>query len=100
MRLHLSTAIRALAGASALVLALPAAAQVATAAPQDEDEILVTAQRLNETGVEFGGSLGVLGDKSAEDVPFSIRSYARVRRQRAAASPPPASPPPAGDAAR
>ena len=75
MRLHLSTATRALAGASALVLALPAAAQVATAAPQDADEILVTAQRLNETGVEFGGSLGVLGDKSAEDVPFSIRSY-------------------------
>lgn len=43
----------------------------------DDDErlIIVTAQRQNQSGVEQQGSAGVLGDKDAADVPFSIRSY-------------------------
>ncbi len=39
------------------------------------DAIIVTAQRQNQTGVIHGGSVGVLGDKAAEDVPFAIKSY-------------------------
>lgn len=62
------------AGASALALALPASAQDA-AAPRDADEIVVTAQRENATGVTHGGRIGVLGDKAAEDVPFAVKSY-------------------------
>lgn len=53
-------------------LAFPAAAQDAEA---DENSIIVTAQRENQTGVSQGGSAGVLGDKAAEDLPFSLRSY-------------------------
>lgn len=53
-------------------LAAPAAAQ-----ERDEDAnlIIVTAQRANQSGVEQAGSVGVLGNKDAADVPFSIRSY-------------------------
>lgn len=51
--------------------ALPAAAQDR----EDENEIVVTAQRANQSGVEQQGSVGVLGDKDAVDVPFFIRSY-------------------------
>lgn len=40
-----------------------------------EDDILVTAQRENRTEVTREGSLGVLGNKAAEDVPFNIKSY-------------------------
>lgn len=65
--------LRLAATASVLALAAPAFAQ--DAAPQDGDEILVTAQRNNQTEVSRGGSVGVLGDKAAEDVPFSIKSY-------------------------
>lgn len=60
------------AGASALVIALgssPALAQEADA------DIIVTAQRLNQTAVAAEGNLGALGQKKAEDVPFSVRSY-------------------------
>lgn len=56
---------------TAPVIAVPAFAQPATA----EDAIIVTAQRQNQSGVEQSGSAGVLGDKAAEDLPFSIRSY-------------------------
>lgn len=62
-----------LALAAALV-ATPARAQDAAPAPADED-ILVTAQKDNQTQVIRGGRLGVFGDKAAEDVPFSIKSY-------------------------
>ncbi|MET0252026.1 MAG: TonB-dependent receptor [Novosphingobium sp.] len=56
-----------------LTLATPALAQ---AEPGDRpDDIVVTAQRINQTEVTRGGSLGILGDKPAEDVPFSIKSY-------------------------
>lgn len=49
--------------------AMPAHAQ------ESVGEILVTAQRNNQTAVTAGGNLGVFGDKNAEDVPFQIRSY-------------------------
>lgn len=64
---------RLAATASALALAMPAFAQDAERV--GGDEILVTAQRDNQTEVTRGGSLGALGDKAAEDVPFSIKSY-------------------------
>jgi iron complex outermembrane receptor protein len=51
----------------------PAAAQ--DGANARADDIIVTAQRENQTGVTHGGSIGVLGDKAAEDVPFAIKSY-------------------------
>jgi iron complex outermembrane receptor protein len=43
---------------------------------QDSDaDIIVTAQRNNQTQVAGEGDLGVFGDKKAEDVPFQVRSY-------------------------
>lgn len=47
----------------------------AAAAQTTSDDILVTAQRGNETKVFAEGDLGVFGNKKAEDVPFTIRSY-------------------------
>lgn len=58
----------------AIALSSPAVAQEANET-LDETNIVVTAQRENETGVRQGGSAGVLGDKPAEDLPFNIRSY-------------------------
>ena len=58
--------------ASALV-PVPAVAQ-GTPEPTGDD-IIVTAQRNNQTQVQREGQVGILGDKAAEDVPFSIRSY-------------------------
>jgi iron complex outermembrane receptor protein len=43
--------------------------------PVAGDEILVTAQRNNQTQVRRGGQVGILGGKHAQDVPFSVRSY-------------------------
>lgn len=63
-RRHAVTGLTAAAGALALVA--PAVAQ---------DDIIVTAQRGNQTEVARGGSLGILGDKAAEDVPFAVKSY-------------------------
>lgn len=60
--------------AALCLVAAPVAAQDREEPRADED-IIVTAQERNETQVEFGGRVGVLGDKPAEDVPFSIRSY-------------------------
>ncbi|WP_417590475.1 TonB-dependent receptor [Parasphingorhabdus sp.] len=66
------TALQFTVSATALALAFPAFAQ----GPQaDKDLIIVTAQRDNQTGVSQSGSAGVLGDKPAEDLPFSVRSY-------------------------
>nr|WP_314444293.1 TonB-dependent siderophore receptor [uncultured Sphingomonas sp.] len=42
------------------------------------DDIIVTAQRNNQTQVRREGQVGILGDKPAEDVPFSIRSYSEA----------------------
>lgn len=57
----------------AAALAAPAYAQ--DVPPSDGETIVVTAQARNATEVVNGGSAGVLGDKPAEDLPFSIRSY-------------------------
>jgi iron complex outermembrane receptor protein len=61
----------------ATALTMTALASPATAQDRAEDEngIIVTAQRENQSGVEQEGSVGVLGEKDAADVPFSIRSY-------------------------
>src|SRR5688572_11426106 len=55
--------------------AIPAFAQDAADEPQDSRDIIVTAQRQNQTGVSRDGNVGVLGDKPAEDIPFNIKSY-------------------------
>lgn len=60
---------RLMIGASLAAIALPAYAQ------ENADSIIVTAQRLNQTAVLRGGSVGVFGDKAAEDTPFSIKTY-------------------------
>lgn len=60
--------------ATALTFPAWAAPLVAQDADADAD-IVVTAQRANQSGVEQSGSAGVLGDKAAEDIPFSLRSY-------------------------
>lgn len=60
------------ASLTAPALICPAFAQESQA---DKDMIIVTAQRENQTGVSQGGSAGVLGNKPAEDLPFSVRSY-------------------------
>lgn len=66
--------VRLTVGASALALAYPAYAQDAASEDRTE-EIVVTAQKANRTGVTHGGRVGVLGDKPEEDVPFAIKSY-------------------------
>ncbi|MDF8335097.1 TonB-dependent receptor [Novosphingobium sp. HBC54] len=53
------------------MLALPVAAQAQDA----PDQIVVSAQRTNATAVTGQGDLGALGNKMAEDVPFTVRSY-------------------------
>lgn len=69
-RNHARRALVLAAGFTATALASPALSQDA-----DGEAIIVSAQRQNQTGVRQGGSVGVLGDKRAEDVPFSVRSY-------------------------
>lgn len=64
--------VATLLSATALAAAVPAWAQEAES---DDGEIVVSAQRENRTEVTRGGSVGVLGDKPAEDVPFAIKSY-------------------------
>ncbi len=66
--------LRLVVGTSALGVASPALAQDA-ASEERAEEIVVTAQKANQTGVTHGGRVGVLGDKPAEDVPFAIKSY-------------------------
>ncbi len=54
----------------------PALAQaVGDQADATADQIIVSAQRINATRVLAEGNIGVLGDKQAEDVPFTVRSY-------------------------
>ncbi|MGI9361942.1 MAG: TonB-dependent receptor [Parasphingorhabdus sp.] len=62
----------------ASVIAIALTAQPALG--QDEQsasnaDIIVSAQRANQTQVIREGSLGALGDKAAENVPFSIKAY-------------------------
>lgn len=62
----------------ALIASLATATHAQQSSAQSEgqsDEIVVTAQAENATEVVNGGSAGVLGDKPAEDLPFTIRSY-------------------------
>lgn len=59
------------ASAAMLAAAMPAMAQEDGGA----DDIVVTAQRNNATEVTRGGNGGVFGDKPAEDLPFTIKSY-------------------------
>jgi iron complex outermembrane receptor protein len=63
------------ASAPALALALACPAYAQDAAEARAEEIVVTAQKANQTGVTHDGRIGVLGDKPAEDVPFAIKSY-------------------------
>lgn len=60
---------RLMIGASLAAISVPAYAQ------DSADDIIVTAQKQNQTAVLRGGSVGVFGDKAAEDTPFSIKTY-------------------------
>ena len=60
--------------ATALLYANTAHAQDQDA-PIEGEDIVVTAQRDNETQVLRGGSLGALGDKDAMNTPFAIKGY-------------------------
>lgn len=64
-----SFAAPSLATLALAALCAPAVAQT------DDDTIIVTAQKENQTQVIRGGGVGVLGDKDAADVPFSVKSY-------------------------
>jgi iron complex outermembrane receptor protein len=45
---------------------------------QGSQDIVVTAQRANETQVVRGGSLGALGFQDAMETPFSVKSYSET----------------------
>jgi len=64
-----------LAALGAALAAVPALAQ--QVAPED-DSIVVTAQRENETQVIRQGSLGALGEKDAMEVPFAVKAYSET----------------------
>lgn len=78
-RLHRTASAVALAVAALAAPAFAAPALIEEpAAPAGEEtpqDIVITAQRQNRTEVSRTGQVGVLGDKAAADVPFSIRSY-------------------------
>ncbi|RZA30165.1 MAG: TonB-dependent siderophore receptor [Proteobacteria bacterium] len=61
-----------LTAASTIALAIPAHAQDEAPSPE---EILVTAQKQNQSEVSREGNIGAFGPKAAEDVPFSVKSY-------------------------
>lgn len=69
-----STLLRGALLAATALSTLPAFAQTADDRT-DASEIVVTAQRNNQTQVSGGGDVGVFGDKPAEDLPFNVRSY-------------------------
>jgi iron complex outermembrane receptor protein len=68
-----STGLAAIA--TALLSATAAFAQEQDAPVDEGEDIIVTAQRDNQTQVSRGGSLGALGDKDAMNTPFAIKSY-------------------------
>ena len=74
---HTRSLLRFALVTSALTLPAPAAWAQSTAGDGDSD-IVVTAQRENQTQVIRGGQLGILGDKPSEDVPFSIKGYSET----------------------
>lgn len=55
----------------------PQNASTAERSPErvDLEEIIVTAQRNNQTQVSRSGSLGALGDQDAMSTPFALKSY-------------------------
>lgn len=61
-------------GLSALAVAIAAPALAQDTAADDAD-VIVTAQRQNQSLVLREGSVGILGDKAAEDVPFVVKSF-------------------------
>lgn len=63
------------ASALALAIAASAPAFAQESAPESANDIVVTAQRENATEVVNGGNAGVLGNKHAADLAFSIRSF-------------------------
>ena len=62
-------------GFAALGAALAATTPALAQDGGGDDSIVVTAQRNNQTEVTRGGNGGVFGDKAAEDLPFTIKSY-------------------------
>lgn len=66
--------VRLLSRTAPLALTLGLIGQPALA-QQSVDDIIVTAQRQNQTAVLAEGDLGALGNKKAADVPFMVRSY-------------------------
>lgn len=56
-------------------LALCAVAAAPALAQDESSEIIVTAQRENATEITNGGDAGMLGNKHAADLAFSIRSF-------------------------
>lgn len=72
LKTKLRTILGLAAGVSLVALSAPAWAQEGSGGTAD---IVVTAQRVNATGVSRDGSAGVLGNKPAEDLPFQIKSY-------------------------
>ncbi len=60
---------------AAILATTPVFAQEAPGADETPGDIVVVAQRANETQVLRGGQVGVLGDKDSFDVPFSVKSY-------------------------
>lgn len=58
---------------AALLTGAPAFAQ--DTAPTESEDVVITAQRDNQTQVSRNGSLGALGDKDAMDTPFAVKSY-------------------------
>ena len=67
--------VRTALGLSAATAVLAAATPAMAQADAAGEEIIVTAQRNNQTKVTGGGNVGVFGTKAAEDIPFNIRSY-------------------------
>ena len=73
MNRNIRAALQAASALAAIAAAAHAHAQETTT--EERDSIIVTAQQLNQTTVVRGGSVGILGDKPASDVPFNVRSY-------------------------
>ena len=73
--------LRTVSGATlaAMLVVSPAVAQQQPGLLPANDptgaDIIVSAQRNNATEIERAGQVGILGDKAAADVPFSIKSY-------------------------
>jgi iron complex outermembrane receptor protein len=65
-------------GLAALGAALVSAAPVLAQESGEDESIVVTAQRSNQTQVIRSGSLGALGEKDAMEVPFAVKSYSET----------------------